>query len=95
MIDWKVSWRLKALALAGELSGSPRGEGMLRGELCAHAEAQTCTGAWAEQRLANPKTGLCDSRGYTCSSQSSVHVLTLLTYAAHINHMHQGSFSGP
>lgn len=24
-IDWKFSWRLKALALAGELSGSPQG----------------------------------------------------------------------
>lgn len=35
-IDWKFSWRLKALALAGELSGSPPGErGCLGGAVCA------------------------------------------------------------
>lgn len=54
-IDWKYSWRLKAVAFAVELSGSPQGEGMFRGGMCVHAEAQPFT--WAQLWLANPNLG--------------------------------------
>lgn len=40
------------MALAGELSGSPQGEGIFRGGLYVPAEAQACTGMWGKQWLA-------------------------------------------
>lgn len=63
-IDWKFSWRLKALALAAELSGSPLGRGDVWGGGCVCmlrlrlARARGQSNGWQTQNWALRFTGL-------------------------------------
>lgn len=77
-IDWKYSWRLKAVAFAVELSGSPQGEGMFGGGMCVHAEVQTFT--WAQPQLANPNLGFAVRMAAHAQTRAQY---TSLRYLAH------------